>query len=336
MDMNSLREAARERFGKACRVCRICNGVACAGEVPGMGGLGTGAAFQSNMQALALHRLQQRVVHQVNEPKLSCTIFGQKLSMPILGAPIGGIAFNLNDFLPEAEYAAAIVNGCRQAGTLGMTGDGPNPGVFNGGLEAVRLAGGQGIPVLKPRDNEAILEKMQEAADAGAVAVGMDLDAAALINMTRAGQRVGPKTKEQLAELKRHAPLPFFVKGIMTEADAEACAWAGVDGIVVSNHGGRVLDYTPGTAEVLPEIVEAVDGALTVLVDGGVRSGTDVLKMLALGADAVLIGRPLTVGAVGGADGVTFVLQQMAAELQAAMVMTGTASVEDVAEDILW
>ena len=217
-----------------------------------------------------------------------------------------------------------------------MTGDGPNPGVFNGGLEAVRLAGGQGIPVLKPRDNEAVLEKMQEAAAAGAIAVGMDLDAAALINMTRAGQRVGPKTKEQLAELKRHAPLPFFIKGIMTEEDAEACAWAGVDGIVVSNHGGRVLDYTPGTAEVLPEIVEAVDGALTVLVDGGVRSGTDVLKMLALGADAVLIGRPLTVGAVGGAAGVALVLQQMAAELQAAMIMTGTASVEDVAEDILW
>ena len=90
------------------------------------------------------------------------------------------------------------------------------------------------------------------------------------------------------------------------------------------------------SAEVLPEIVEAVDGALTVLVDGGVRSGTDVLKMLALGAEAVLIGRPLTVGAVGGAAGVALVLQQMAAELQAAMIMTGTASVEDVAEDILW
>ena len=97
-----------------------------------------------------------------------------------------------------------------------------------------------------------------------------------------------------------------------------------------------MLDYTPGTAEVLPEIVEAVDGALTVLVDGGVRSGTDVLKMLALGADAVLIGRPLTVGAVGGAAGVALVLQKMAAELLAAMVMTGTASVEDVTEDILW
>lgn len=320
MDMQSLRQEARQRFGKACRVCPVCNGVACAGEVPGMGGLGTGAAFQHNLQALAARRLQQRVVHDVREPKLGCTLFGQPLALPVLGAPIGGIGFNLNNFLPEAEYAAAIVEGCLAAGTLGMTGDGPHPGVFGGGLEAVRRAGGRGIPVLKPRDNEAVLALMQQAADAGAPAVGMDLDAAALINMTRAGQPVGPKTKEELAELKRHAPLPFFVKGVMTVADAEACAWAGVDGIVVSNHGGRVLDHTPGTAEVLTGIADAVGGEMAVLVDGGVRSGADVLKMLALGAQAVLVGRPLTVGAVGGAAGVALVLAQLAAELQAAKI----------------
>jgi isopentenyl diphosphate isomerase/L-lactate dehydrogenase-like FMN-dependent dehydrogenase len=106
---------------------------------------------------------------------------------------------------------------------------------------------------------------------------------------------------------------------------------------VVSNHGGRALDHTPGTAEVLPYIAEAIaESQMTILVDGGIRSGADVLKMLALGADAVLIGRPLAQGAVGGgAEGVATVLAKIKSELIAAMVLTGTARVTDVSEDVI-
>ena len=100
---------------------------------------------------------------------------------------------------------------------------------------------------------------------------------------------------------------------------------------------GRVLDHTPGTAEVLSQIARAVGRDLVVLVDGGVRSGLDVLKMLALGAHAVLVGRPLAVGAIGaGVDGVRLTLEQMHSELKVAMIFTGCASVCEIGEEALW
>ena len=337
MDWNTVKKDAREKFRGSCRVCPVCNGVVCAGEVPGMGGLGTGSSFRHNVDALASYRLNLRTVHSINEPKLSCKILGLELAMPVLGAPIGGIGMNMNGALSEEEYDMAVVSGCCKAGTICMTGDGPKPEVFEAGLKAIISAGGRGIPVIKPRENDKIIELAKRAAEAGAPAFGMDIDAAALINMTNAGQPVGPKTQAELEYIKKHAPIPFIVKGIMTPDEAEMCYEAGADAIVVSNHGGRVLDGTPGTAEVLPEIADVVKGRLAILVDGGVRSGADVLKMLALGADAVMIGRPLSIGAVGGgADGAALALGRMAAELRAAMVMTGTQDVEAVTAQILW
>jgi len=337
MDWNTLKVTAREKFHGSCRVCPVCNGVVCSGEVPGMGGLGTGSSFRHNVEALANYRLNLRTVHSVNQPKLSCTILGIDLAMPVIGAPIGGIGMNMNHALTEEEYVAAVVSGCRKAGTICMTGDGPKPEVFEAGLTAMLPEQGAGIPVIKPRENDKIIELAKRAAAAGAPAFGVDVDAAALINMTNAGQPVGPKTQAELEYIKKAVPIPFIVKGIMTADEAEACYQAGVDAIVVSNHGGRVLDGTPGTAEVLPEIADVVKGRLSILVDGGVRSGADVLKMLALGADAVLVGRPLAIAAVGGgADGVALALARMSAELRAAMVMTGTEDAASVTAQILW
>lgn len=337
MDWTTLKTEAREKFRGSCRVCPVCNGVVCAGEVPGMGGLGTGSSFRHNVEALAAYRLNLRTVHNVNQPNLSCKILGMSLSMPIIGAAIGGIGMNMNGALSEEDYDTAVVSGCCNAGTICMTGDGPKPEVFEAGIKAIVNERGQGIPIIKPRENERIIELAKRAAAAGAPAFGVDIDAAALINMTNAGQPVSPKAQAELEHIKRNTPIPFIVKGIMTPDDAEACYQAGVDAIVVSNHGGRVLDGTPGTAEVLPEIADIVKGRVTILVDGGVRSGSDVLKMLALGADAVLLGRPLAIGAVGGhAEGVSMVLAKMAAELRAAMVMTGTEDVKGVTSQILW
>lgn len=337
MDFKALRNSARQKFSGSCRVCPVCNGNTCAGEVPGMGGLGSGASFKNNFQALAAYSLNLRTVHDVNQPKLSCKILGLDLAMPILGAPIGGISINMNGALTEGEHTAAIVSGCRQAGTIGMTGDGPKAEWYMDGINAIVAEDGYGIPIIKPRATDKIIELANKAAAAGAKAFGIDIDAASLINMTNAGQPVGPKTPADLAYIKKNTTIPFIVKGIMTPDEAELCAAAGVDAIVVSNHGGRALDSTPGTAEVLPHIAQAVKGKITILVDGGIRSGSDVLKMLALGADAVLIGRPLTWGAVGaGAEGVAATLTKIAGELRAAMVLTGTADVANVSEDIIW
>nr|WP_092074789.1 alpha-hydroxy-acid oxidizing protein [Dendrosporobacter quercicolus]NSL49276.1 alpha-hydroxy-acid oxidizing protein [Dendrosporobacter quercicolus DSM 1736]SDN13612.1 FMN-dependent dehydrogenase, includes L-lactate dehydrogenase and type II isopentenyl diphosphate isomerase [Dendrosporobacter quercicolus] len=337
MDLQTVRKTAREKLGGVCRVCPVCDGVICAGEVPGMGGVGTGTAFRNNIQALAGFKLNLRTVHHVSQPKLACTILGIKLSAPVIGAAIGGIALNLNAAMNEREYTGAIVSGCSRAGIIGMTGDGPKPEFFAAGLEAVRAGGGQGIPVIKPRETGLIVEMANQAAAAGAPAFGIDIDAAALMNMTNAGQPVGPKTPADLEYIKKHTRIPFIVKGIMTVDEAEACCTAGADAIVVSNHGGRALDHTPGTAEVLPYIAEAVGERLTVLADGGVRSGADVLKMLALGARAVLVGRPFALGAIGAGDqGVTLIANKLIAELQAAMILTGTADINTVSEETIW
>ncbi len=110
----------------------------------------------------------------------------------------------------------------------------------------------------------------------------------------------------------------------------------GPAGIVVSNHGGRVLDHTPGTAEVLPEIAAAVKGKVKIFVDGGIRSGTDALKMLALGAEAVLVGRPMAIAAVGGGkQAVALLLTQYADQLRTAMIYGGCKSLSDVSPSVL-
>ena len=123
----------------------------------------------------------------------------------------------------------------------------------------------------------------------------------------------------------------------MSVEDAIAATEAGAAAIVVSNHGGRVLDHTPGTAEVLPPIVDAIKGKTHVLVDGGIRNGYDVLKMLAVGAEAVLIGRDIVRAAVGGGmEGVTTYFVHLQKTLEKAMRMTGVASLSDVTREVIY
>jgi 4-hydroxymandelate oxidase len=337
MDWNELRSKARENFHGICRMCRSCNGAACAGEVPGMGGAGSGASSQRNAEALAALKFNMRTVHGVHEPKLDINLLGMHLALPVIGAPIGGMNLNMKGFISEADYAAAVVSGCKKAGILCMTGDGVHPVVLEAGFEAIKAEGGQGIPIIKPRATDRIIALAEKAAEAGAPAFGVDIDSACSINMTNAGQPVGPKSAKELSYIKKHTSLPFIVKGIMTPDEAETCCYAGVDAIVVSNHGGRALDHLPGTAEVLPVIAEAVKGKMVILADGGIQHGGDVLKMLALGADAVLAGRYIMQAAIGGgAEGVAMAINRMGTELRAAMIMTGTAEAASVSSEILW
>ena len=138
-------------------------------------------------------------------------------------------------------------------------------------------------------------------------------------------------TWDDLAWIRERAPLPLLLKGILTAEDATLAVEHGVDGIVVSNHGGRQLDGVVGTVTALPEVVAAVEGRVPVVVDGGVRRGTDVLKALALGASAVAVGRPACWGlAAGGEDGVCAVLDILRAEFENAMTLAGVHTVEQI------
>ncbi|HOE56619.1 MAG TPA: alpha-hydroxy-acid oxidizing protein, partial [Bacillota bacterium] len=162
-------------------------------------------------------------------------------------------------------------------------------------------------------------------------------DAAGLITLALHGKPVGPKSVEDIRQICRSTELPFILKGIMTPDEAELAIEAGVAAIVVSNHGGRALDHTPGVADVLPEIAKKVKGKIAILADGGIRSGVDVLKMLALGADAVLIGRPFVPAAFGGqSEGVKIYIDNIAADLKSAMILTGCNSIGDISSRILF
>ncbi|KJR96174.1 MAG: (S)-2-hydroxy-acid oxidase [Peptococcaceae bacterium BRH_c4a] len=336
MNWNELRQKAKVQLEGFCRVCPICDGRACAGEVPGMGGTGTGSSFRANLQSLEKYRVNLRTLHDASDPDTGMEIFGRRISFPILAAPLTGASYNMGGKMTEREFIGAVIKGSRLAGTVGMCGDGGDPGFFDSGLEAIAEEEGCGIAVIKPRDNKAIMERAARAEKAGALAVGVDVDGAGLVIMASHGQPVGPKSQAQLSDLVSSVGLPFIVKGVMTGDEAVIAARAGAAAIVVSNHGGRILDHTPGAADVLPRIAAEVKGSVVILADGGVRSGLDVLKLLALGADAVLVGRPVVMGAFGaGPEGVKLVLQKMASELKQAMILTGCSKIQDISSRVI-
>lgn len=143
----------------------------------------------------------------------------------------------------------------------------------------------------------------------------------------------GRKSVEELKEIIDYAHVPFIVKGIMSVEGAQKAVDAGAKAIVVSNHGGRVLDGTPATACVLEEIADQFKGQVKIIVDGGIRSGLDVFKALALGADAVIIARPFVNMIYGGKDeGVEAYVQQLGQELENTMMMTGVSSLREVSK----
>jgi 4-hydroxymandelate oxidase len=144
-------------------------------------------------------------------------------------------------------------------------------------------------------------------------------------------------TWKEIVALRETTQLPMILKGIMTGDDAARAVDAGAAAIIVSNHGGRVLDTVPATLEALPEVVARVSGRVPVLVDGGIRRGTDILKALALGATATLIGRPYLYGlAVGGAEGVAKVVNILRREFEMAMALTGRTRLNEIDQTVIW
>lgn len=331
MELREIHVKAKERMKGYCRICPQCNGVACAGEVPGMGGVGTGEGFKENYRALSKIKLNMRTIHGCSKPSTEVNIFGESMAAPILAAPVTGSSYNMGGALSEKEYSDSVVIGCNNVGLMAMTGDGAEPEMYVSGINAISNAKGRGIPIIKPRQMEEIMKSIALAEKSGCIGVGIDMDGAGLITMALKGQPVGPKTKEELKELIQSTRIPFILKGIMTVDEAITAVDVGAKAIVVSNHGGRILDHTPGVARVLSEITEAVKGKITILADGAVRTGVDVFKYLALGADGVLIGRPVIIAAYGGFDkGVSIYLNKILEEFRQAMVLTGCSNLRDI------
>jgi L-lactate dehydrogenase (cytochrome) len=327
--------------------------------------------------------LRPRMGIWVDEPEMSTTLFGQRISFPVLTAPCGGMK------LVHPDGDIGVARAAASAGTMHVASS-----VSGFSLEEIA----QGSPsqhwfqLYRFRGREGMENLVTRAKAAGYKAIVATLDTQVvskrerdwrngfsysmrpnLANVLKLGPQLAPRpfwiaryvrdgmpfqvantaamardgvpmllsemgrgatsspTWEEVAWVRDNFDGPVLVKGVLTADDCRRALDLGCDGVVVSNHGGRQLDGVPATIQVLPEIVAAVGDRMEILLDGGVRRGSDVLKALALGAKAVLIGRPYVWGlALGGQDGVAHMLELLRAEMKRSMQLMGCESVHDL------
>lgn len=327
-------ELARGKMGNYCKACPECNGRACKNQMPGPGAKGIGDTAIRNYDKWKEIRVQMDTLVEKRPIDTSLSLFGKNFQYPFFAGPVGAVNMHYGDSLNDVSYNDILVSSCAEFGIAAFTGDGMDSNVMMAATEAIKKAGGLGIPTVKPWNVEMVREKMALVKDAGAFAAAMDIDAAGLPFLKNFNPPAGSKSVEELREIVEAAGVPFIVKGIMTVKGALKAKEAGAAAIVVSNHGGRVLDQCPATAEVLEEIATAVDGSMKIFVDGGIRSGTDVFKALALGADAVIIARPFVTAVYGGGrEGVEVYIQKIGSELADTMAMCGVSSLSEITRD---
>ncbi|WP_447975119.1 alpha-hydroxy acid oxidase [Nitrospira sp. Kam-Ns4a] len=322
-----------------------------------------------NQAAFSRIALKPRALVDLSRRDLSTTILGQPVALPVLIAPT---AFHRLAH-PRGEVATA--RGAAAAGTLmvlstlatcsveevAKAAGGPlwfqlyvykDRGATRTLVERAEAAGCTALvltvdaPVLGRREadirNRFRLPDGLTVKNLGGAGrdrlpdIQMDSQADSSLAAYFAEQLDPALTWQDIEWLRSLTALPLLVKGLLRADDAVRAAESGAAGVIVSNHGGRQLDTVPATITVLPEIVEALAGRAAVLVDGGIRRGTDVLKALALGASAVLVGRPILWGlAVGGERGVAHVLALLRAEFDQAMALCGCRSVAEITKDLL-
>lgn len=337
MNFQEVIKNARENIGPYCKACSTCNGHVCKNTIPGPGAKGTGTVAIRNYEKWQEICINMDTICEQKPVSTEIELFGKSFKYPVFAGPVGAVKLHYGDKYTDLEYNEILVAGCNDSGIAAFTGDGTDPKVMEEAAKAIKRCGGMGIPTIKPWDMNTIREKMELAKESGAFAIAMDIDAAGLPFLQNLNPPAGSKSVEELKEIVKMAEVPFILKGIMTPKAARKALEAGVQGIVVSNHGGRVLDQCPATAEVLPSIVEAVGKDMKILVDGGIRTGIDVFKALAMGADAVLAARPFVTAVYGGAEeGVEALAEKLGAELIDTMKMCGAFSIEEISPEMIW
>ncbi len=337
MTYQELLDNARKYMQPHCMACPECNGKACTNKMPGPGSKGSGDGANRNYEAWKDIRVNMDTIHPLFEPDTTFDFFGQKMKYPIFAGPVGAVNMHYGDKYNDVEYNNILVKACADAGIAAFTGDGMFQEVLVAASKAIAACGGCGVPTVKPWDANTLKEKFKLVEESNCSVVAMDIDAAGLPFLKNCDPPTGAKSVEELAEIVKMAGKPFIVKGIMTVKGALKAQKAGAKGIVVSNHGGRVLDQCPSTAEVLPDIADAVGDDMMVLVDGGIRSGVDVFKALALGAHGVIIARPYVTALYGGVEeGVKFYTEKIGQELADTMKMCGAKSLADINEEMIW
>jgi 4-hydroxymandelate oxidase len=309
--------------------------------------------LRRNREAFDAIRLRPRVLVDVGTVDTRLELFGRTLAFPILLAPVAA----QQQIHPGAEPEAA--RGASAAGATLVVSTFASARIE----DIARAARGRvWFQLYVHRDRVVTRELVQRAEAAGCTALCVTVDTPVIPMRDRekrrgirwpfggpprsAGGWVSPiyadaldpsVTWETVAWIRSFAKIPLLLKGILAPDDARRAAGEAVAGVIVSNHGGRNLDTTPATIEALPAVAEAAQGRTTILLDGGIRRGTDVVKALALGARAVLIGRPYLWGlAVDGEAGVQRVIEILRAELETAMALCGAPSLGRITRQLVW
>ena len=319
------------------------------------GGSGEEWTLRENTRAYGRWVIRPRVLVDVSNVEPMTTVLGQELPFPILLAPTAFQRMAHRDGELAAARGAASLDALMVVSTIAT--------VSLEDLAATGVRRWFQLYVLKDRDLTAALVKRAHAAGYEAIVLTVDtpllgrrlrdernrftlppgiglanLEGSGLPESSGSGlfsffleRHDATLMWDDVAWLRSLSPLPLVLKGIVTAEDTRLAVDAGVDAIVVSNHGGRQLDGAPATLDVLPEVVEAAEGRIEVLLDGGIRRGSDVFKALALGARAILVGRPYLWGlAVNGADGVRQVLEIVRDDLMLTMALAGRPRIVDI------
>ena len=337
MNYEEVLKAARACIGDSCKACDVCNGMGCKNRIPGPGAKGVGDTAIRNYRKWQEIRVNMDTLHENVQIDTSLELFGKKFRYPFFAGPVGAVDMHYSDKYDDLAYNNILVDACAGAGIAAFTGDGMNPKIMEHAAAVIAATEGMGVPTIKPWNLQTIEEKMKLVKKAGAFAIAMDVDAAGLPFLKDYVPPAGSKTVDELREIAKMAGVPFIVKGIMTVKAALKAEEAGAAAIIVSNHGGRVLDQCPATAEVLSGIADAVGGRMKVFVDGGIRSGVDIFKALAMGADGVLIARPFVTAVYGGgAEGVQCYVEKLGAELADTMAMCGASTLSGISKDMIW
>ncbi|AEF85419.1 (S)-2-hydroxy-acid oxidase [Treponema primitia ZAS-2] len=294
--------------------------------------MGEGDKVQTSVETLRDYfdslLVELRVIDSV-EASTGMTLYGHSFATPVMEAALSG----LDKVRPNGTVEAA--KGVAAAGAVMWTGIGSEEE-----LESIIAAGAKTIKIIKPyADKDLIFKKIEHAEKAGAIAVGMDIDFV-FGGKSKKGfameYPVSPKTLDDVKSFVKATKLPFILKGILSERDAEKALEAGAGGIVVSHHGG-IVDCAVPPLQILPRITKLIKRRIPIFVDCGITRGTDVFKALALGATAVSVGKVIMPALKNdGAPGVQKVFEEITAGLNWVMSLTGSRDLEHIDPAVLW
>ncbi|MDR3563932.1 MAG: alpha-hydroxy acid oxidase [Negativicutes bacterium] len=292
-------------------------------------GAETGSSSRITRQYMDSLTIEVRAIDSM-EASTKIHLFDEVFDTPVMTAALS----RLDAICPNAMVEVA--KGAKAAGAAMWVGIG-------GGeeLKAIIETGAKTIKIIKPyRDKDLIFAKIAEAEKYGAFAVGMDtifgFGGKSRDSLIRP-DLMSPKTLSDIQSFVKATKLPFILKGILSEQDAQKALEAGAAAIVVSHHGGNAIDYAVPPLKILPRIAKVVDGKIPIFVDGGIERGTDVFKALALGANGVLVGRSVMAGlAVDGAEGVRKLIAGTNEELRRVMNLTGCSTMEKISSELIW